>query len=129
VRLTFHAALMQMNGLVMQTTMGVAAASTLTLAAVTRGPRRLVAAAAGLLVAGSFLITRLGNVPINGQIKAWAVTTPPPGYADLLQRWENYNIARTATALTAFVLTVALLSYRAELVARREARSLEVVEA
>jgi uncharacterized membrane protein len=108
VRLTFHAALMHMNGLVMQATMATAAVSTLTLAAATRGPRRLMAAAAAALVAASFLITRLGNVPINGKIKVWAVTAPPPGFDDLLHRWENYNLARTLTGLTAFALIVAL---------------------
>jgi hypothetical protein len=108
VRLTFHAALMQMNGVVMQSTMAAAAISTLALAAVTRGRRRVMAAAAGLLVAVSFLITRLGNVPINARIKVWAVTTPPPEYAELLHRWENYNVARVLTALTAFLLIVGL---------------------
>jgi uncharacterized membrane protein len=111
VRLTFHTALMHMNGLVMQSTMGAAAISTLALAALSRGRRRLLAAAAGVLVAGSFLITRLGNVPINAKIKVWAVSTPPPGYADLLDTWENYNVARTLTALTAFVLIVGLTLY------------------
>jgi uncharacterized membrane protein len=112
VRLTFHAALMQMNGIVVQTTMGVAALSTLALVVLSLGRRRLVAAAATLLVVASFLITRLGNVPINGQIKIWAVSTPPAGYMDLLDRWENYNIARTVTGVAAFLLVIAVVSAR-----------------
>jgi uncharacterized membrane protein len=112
VRLTFHSALMQMNGPVMQTTMGVAALSSLTMAVLTRRRHRLMAAVAGLLVVASFLITRLGNVPINGQIKVWAVSGPPPGYADLLRQWETYNIARTLTALTAFLLIIWLTTAR-----------------
>lgn len=53
----------------------------------------------------SFLITRLGNVPINGRIKVWAVSTPPADYAMYLDRWEIVNVVRT---LTAFLLIVAI---------------------
>lgn len=115
VRLTFHSALMQMNGPVIQTTMGVAALSSLTLAARTRQRHRIMAAGASILVVISFLITRLGNVPINSQIKLWAITGPPPGYTELLRQWENYNIARTVTALGAFSLIIWLTLLTARL--------------
>ncbi|WP_406067680.1 anthrone oxygenase family protein [Micromonospora sp. NBC_01638] len=108
VRLTFHSALMQMNGPVMQTTMALAALSSLALAVLTRRTPRFLAGAAGALAVASFLITRFGNVPINGQIKVWAVTTPPADYAATLQRWEMFNVARTLTALAAFVLIITL---------------------
>jgi uncharacterized membrane protein len=108
VRLTFHSALMHMNGLVMQTTMALAALSCLALALLARSGQRYLAATAGVLAVASFLITRLGNVPINGQIKVWAVTTPPPDYASILQRWEMLNVARTTTALAAFMLIIVL---------------------
>lgn len=58
VRLTFHSALMRMNGPVMQTVMALAALSSLALALLAR--RRLAAAASALAVV-SFLITRLGT--------------------------------------------------------------------
>lgn len=108
VRLTFHSALMQMNGPVMQTTMALATLSSLALAVFGSGAVRYRAGAAGLLAVTSFLITRFGNVPINGQIKVWAVTTPPADYAAILERWEAYNIARTLTALLAFALIISL---------------------
>lgn len=108
VRLTFHSALMQMNGPVMQTTMALAALSSLALAVLARGTQRCLAGAAGVLAVASFLITRFGNVPINGRIKVWAVTTPPPDYATHLQRWETFNIVRTLTALVAFTLVIAI---------------------
>lgn len=108
VRLTFHSALMHMNGPVMQTTMALAALSSLALALLTRGGPRYLAGAAGALAVISFLVTRFGNVPINGQIKVWAVTAPPAEYAAILGQWETYNIVRTLTALVAFVLIVAL---------------------
>lgn len=120
VRLTFHSALMRMNGPVMQTTMALAALSSLTLAALTRATPRLIAGVAGALAVISFLVTRFGNVPINGQIKVWAVTTPPADYAEILQRWENFNIVRTLTALTAFVLII-WLTVRATTPARQSA--------
>lgn len=110
VRLTFHSALMQMNGPVMQTTMALAALSSLALAVLARGAHRYLAGAAGALAVASFLITRFGNVPINGRIKVWAVTTPPADYATQLQRWETFNVVRSLTALAAFVLVIAIAS-------------------
>ncbi|MFI0812016.1 hypothetical protein [Streptomyces echinatus] len=56
----------------------------------------------------SFLITRFGNVPINGRIKQWAATAPPPDHAEILRRWELCNDARTTTAGLAFGLLIAL---------------------
>lgn len=121
MRLGFHSALMRMNGPVMQTTMGLAVLSSLALAVLARGMGRYLAGAAGTLVVTSFLITRLGNVPINSRIKVWAVTAPPADYATILQRWESYNIARTLTALAAFVL-IASLAIRTTHILRAEGR-------
>lgn len=108
VRLTFHSALMRMNGPVMQTTMALAALSSFALVFLNRGTPRHLAGGAGVLAVASFLITRFGNVPINGQIKTWAVTAPPADYATHLQRWETFNVVRTLTAFVAFVLIIAL---------------------
>lgn len=108
-RLSFHAELMKMNGITMQTAMAVSTLGSLTLAAVTRGRARLIAGAAGLLTLASFLITRFGNVPINGRIKEWARTSAPPAdHAEVLRRWELFNDLRTLTALIAFVLLTVL---------------------
>jgi uncharacterized membrane protein len=112
VRLTFHTALMRMNGPVVQTTMGVAALSSCALAVLLRRRSRLLAVGAGALVLASFLVTRFGNVPINAKIKLWAVTSAPADHAVLLQRWEMFNIARTVAALTAFVLVLVVASGR-----------------
>ncbi|MEV0988451.1 DUF1772 domain-containing protein [Streptomyces sp. NPDC049949] len=108
MRLDFHAELMKMNGITMQGTMAVSALSTLALAASVRGRARVLACAAGLLTVSSFLITRFGNVPINGRIKRWAATAPPPGHAEFLRRWELFNDARTITAVLAFGLLIVL---------------------
>ncbi|MGK8510353.1 DUF1772 domain-containing protein [Nocardia asiatica] len=106
VRFTFHTALMSVNGLVMQSLMGLTIVSALTLAARSTGPARLLAGGAGVLAVSAFLITRLGNVPINQKIKVWAVSGPPADYAEILGRWEAFHFARTACALVAFLLVV-----------------------
>lgn len=108
MRLSFHAELMKMNGITMQTAMGVSILSSLTLAALTRGRTRLLAGAAGLLALTSLLITRFGNVPINGRIKEWARTSAPTDHVEILRRWETFNDIRTAAALIAFALLIFL---------------------
>ncbi|WP_078843588.1 anthrone oxygenase family protein [Streptomyces albus] len=107
-RLSFHTQLMQMNGITMQGAMGVSVLSAFALAAMTRGASRRLAGAAGLLALASFLITRLGNVPINGRIKQWAATSAPADHAEILARWEVFNYARTGAAFAAFALLIAL---------------------
>lgn len=108
MRLAFHAQLMQMNGITMQGAMGMSALSALALAVMTRGASRRLAAGAGLLALASFLITRLGNVPINGRIKQWAATSAPADHAEILARWEAFNYARTGAAFAAFALLIVL---------------------
>ncbi|MCC3328782.1 DUF1772 domain-containing protein [Nocardia abscessus] len=106
VRFTFHTALMSVNGLVMQSLMGLTILSTAVLAIRSTGRPRLLAGGAGILAVAAFLITRLGNVPINQKIKVWAVSGPPADYAEILSRWEAFHFARTACALVAFLLVV-----------------------
>ncbi|WP_418960566.1 anthrone oxygenase family protein [Streptomyces tritici] len=108
MRLDFHSELMKVNGITVQGAMVVSTLASFALAALTRGRARVLAAAAGLLTFASFLITRLGNVPINGRIKQWAATTPPADHAEILQRWELFNQARTLTAIVAFALLIFL---------------------
>ncbi|MDQ8704931.1 DUF1772 domain-containing protein [Streptomyces sp. LHD-70] len=108
MRLSFHAELMKMNGITMQAAMAVSALSALALAVLGRGTVRRIAAGAGLLALASFLITRLGNVPINGRIKEWAVSAAPADHAAILDRWEAFNYARTGTAFAAFLLLIVL---------------------
>ncbi|MFY1692193.1 anthrone oxygenase family protein [Plantactinospora sp. WMMB782] len=109
VRLTFHTALMRMNGPVMQSAMGVAFVSALVLAVLFRARSRMLAAGAGLLTLATFLITRFGNVPINRQIREWLAGSVPADHAAILQRWELLNYLRTGTALTAFVLMLVVV--------------------
>jgi uncharacterized membrane protein len=104
MRLDFHTELMRMNGITVQGAMAVSTLSSLTLAVLTRA----LAGAACTLTLASFLITRFGNVPINGRIKQWAATAPPADHAEILRRWELFNNARTLTAVAAFVILAVL---------------------
>ncbi|WP_031013511.1 DUF1772 domain-containing protein [Streptomyces sp. NRRL F-5727] len=104
MRLDFHAELMKMNGITVQGAMVISTLSSFALSVVTRGRTRVLAATAGALTLASFLITRFGNVPINGRIKQWAATAPPADHAGILHRWELFNDARTLTAVVAFAL-------------------------
>jgi uncharacterized membrane protein len=116
VRFTFHTALMQVNGPVVQSLMGLAVLSTLVPAVRSRGRLRLLAGSASALAIISFLVTRFGNVPINQHIKQWAVGTPPADYAEILHRWEMFHFVRTGCALAAFILAIGfvLATARAE---------------
>lgn len=116
VRFTFHTALMQVNGPVVQSLMGLAILSTLVPAVRSRGRLRLLAGSASALVITSFLVTRFGNIPINQHIKQWAVGTPPADYAEILHRWEMFHFLRTGCALAAFILAIGfvLTTARAE---------------
>jgi uncharacterized membrane protein len=108
MRLDFHTELMRMNGITVQGAMAVSTLSSLTLAVLTRARTRALAGAACTLTLASFLITRFGNVPINGRIKQWAATAPPADHAEILRRWELFNNARTLTAVAAFVILAVL---------------------
>ncbi|MEV4163372.1 DUF1772 domain-containing protein [Nonomuraea dietziae] len=109
VRFTFHTALMQVNGVVMQTTMALAILSSVALAIVSRRLPRLLAAGAAVLALTSFLVTRFGNVPINGLIKRWAVGPVPADHAAILQRWETFHVVRTSAAFVAFLLVIVVV--------------------
>ncbi|MEU9607538.1 anthrone oxygenase family protein [Streptomyces sp. NPDC048057] len=109
LRLDFHTELMAMNGITVQGAMAVATLGSLALAVLTRTRARVLAATAAALTFATFLITRFGNVPINARIKEWSATNaPPPDHAEVLNRWELFNAARTTTAVAAFAILVLL---------------------
>lgn len=109
VHLRFRTVLMMVNAPVMQTLMLTAIIACLTLAVLSRGWHRTVAAAAATMALTSLLVTRFGNVPINYRIKSWSVYAPPADHLELLQRWDSYHGIRTATAVLAFALLLIAL--------------------
>jgi hypothetical protein len=50
-----------------------------------------VAAACFVLAA---FVTRLGNIPINAQLKTWSVAALPPNAGALVERWWRFHVAR-----------------------------------
>lgn len=67
--------------------------------------RRLVHAAAGLLLLGVVLISVLVNVPLLRGVRRANPDALPPGWIDPRPRWRAWNTARTAFAVLALVLT------------------------
>lgn len=110
VHLQYRTALMRMNGIFMQALMAVSLLTSFWLAVTMRARARWYAAGAGLLALTSLLVTRFGNVPINGKIKTWSAASLPPDHAELLRRWEVFHDIRTATAVAAFLLLVVLVN-------------------
>lgn len=51
----------------------------------------------------SLLITRLGSVPINMQIKTWIPSSPPGDWLKILETWNFYNLIRTIASLASFI--------------------------
>jgi hypothetical protein len=44
------------------------------------------------------------SVPINTMQQAWSVASPPADWANIRDRWQLAHLARTATAVVAFVV-------------------------
>ena len=59
----------------------------------------------GLLVI-ILLLTRLGSVPINLEMKTWNTFIPPPNYKAKMDTWDLYNAVRTFAAIAGFVCLV-----------------------
>ena len=64
----------------------------------------LLAAAALLIAAG--LITRFFNQPINSQVSAWNVQTPPSNWMALRDEWWRWHIARTLASIGGLSLLI-----------------------
>jgi uncharacterized membrane protein len=55
--------------------------------------------AASVCMIAVALITRFGNIPINNQIVAWSINSPPSNWADLAQKWWQLQTVRTVLAM------------------------------
>lgn len=112
VHLTFRVQLMTHNSVVMQLLMAGSLLASLYYALTVRRSRAamIIILTASVLALATFLVTRLGNVPINQQIKTWSAANPPVNWLALLQQWDVYHTVRTFTAFAAFI-TLLLGSY------------------
>lgn len=51
----------------------------------------------------SLVITRLGSVPINIEMKQWNPSSPPQNWLEILKTWNFYNSVRTVTSIASFL--------------------------
>jgi uncharacterized membrane protein len=62
-----------------------------------------------IFTAGVFVFTVAFNLPINQQITQWSIQSPPSDWAQLRDRWDQYNLIRTPASILAFLcFTLAL---------------------
>lgn len=68
--------------------------------------------AASLCIIAVALITVLGNIPINNQIKTWSINSPPSNWSELSVRWWHFQIVRTISAVGGLSLLILALLVR-----------------
>ncbi|HTE10344.1 MAG TPA: DUF1772 domain-containing protein [Chitinophagaceae bacterium] len=104
--LGFRVALMRHNAVTMQLIMLTCIVATVWFGWAVRKqqiPRFFVAIAIAFTLATLF-ITRLGNVPINLEMKTWLPAAPPPDWLSVMRTWDFYHTCRTATAIGSFIM-------------------------
>jgi len=60
------------------------------------------------------LITAFGNIPINNQIVTWNISSPPPNWMDLAQKWWWLQTVRTILAIGGLVFLILTALVRRE---------------
>jgi uncharacterized membrane protein len=77
-----------------------------------RGRALLWLVIAALYFGAVFWLTRSINIPINNDVATWQPALPPPNWAEVRDRWNDANLARTVAAMASFAASVALLAAR-----------------
>jgi uncharacterized membrane protein len=72
-----------------------------------RGSVRWLTLTAVLLLLVTLVISVSISVPINTAQLSWSVVVPPDDWSTVRDRWQLAHVARTATAVLAFVLLTA----------------------
>ena len=108
VHLGFRVALMRHNALNMQLLMIAGIVATVWYGWTIRQQAfpRIFAFLAIALTIATLLITRLGNVPINLEVKTWLPTAPPVNWLAIMKTWDFYHSMRTATAIGSFLMVL-----------------------
>jgi uncharacterized membrane protein len=78
------------------------------------GEFKLLLGATAAIVTG-YTITFVFNVPINNQLEAWNVATPPANAREIWSHWERAHVVRTIFWLVGFVLEAVALAVSASL--------------
>jgi uncharacterized membrane protein len=71
------------------------------------------------------LITAFGNIPINNQIVTWSISSPPPNWMDLAQKWWWFQTVRTILAIGGLVFLILTALVRPRLVRRSSPAQVE----
>jgi uncharacterized membrane protein len=108
VHLAFRTALMKHNAVTMQLLMASSVLAGGWLAWQVRHNRRALCwvIPSCLLAVTCFLVTRLGNVPINMLIKTWSPEHPPHDWQNTLARWNLFHTMRAYAAMGSFLSLV-----------------------
>lgn len=108
IHLSFRVALMRHNALNMQLMMATAAVASIWFTWSIRHQKLPVifAGLAILLTSATLFITKLGNIPINLEMKTWIPAAPPSNWLTILKTWDLYHSMRTATAILSFIMVV-----------------------
>src|SRR5882757_10898677 len=108
IHLSFRVALMRHNALNMQLLMATGIIATAWFGWTIRQQKfpRIFAFSAIALTIATLLITRLGNIPINLEVKTWLPTAPPVNWLAIMRTWDFYHSMRTVTAIGSFLMVL-----------------------
>jgi uncharacterized membrane protein len=67
-----------------------------------RGVEFWLVSVAAIAMVAALALTLVVNVPINEQLMAWSVQTPPANLRELWQPWQDAHSVRTVLAVAAF---------------------------
>ena len=65
----------------------------------------LLAGAAMCFLIGA-LITKFGNIPLLDYIDTWSISSPPPDWLDVAQRWYSFHLVRFGVDIVGLFLAV-----------------------
>ncbi len=71
------------------------------------GPAFLLTLAGLLLFIVALLVTLLVNVPIDNQLRQWTISSLPPNWEQVRDRWQLYHSLRTFASLAGLALILA----------------------
>jgi uncharacterized membrane protein len=106
VHLAFRVQLQSRNAVIMPALMGASLAAIVWFAIAARGRTRIGAVISAAFIVVTTVVTQLGNVPINREMRQWAAGELAPDYQERLQVWGMFNDIRVAAAVAAFAMLV-----------------------
>ena len=81
-------------------------------AVLSTGPRRWLFVGAALLILGTIISTRFGEIPINRMVFTWNPETPVDGWQAMRISWMHSHWLKTTMSVVGFALATVSLSRR-----------------